>query len=272
MDEKDLKRALGGVEQDIYQDVAQSAAQETGGLLSLIPRVIRASLCGVEKWILNKEYSVKETQKLLEIKLANISPAKIETPESYIAVPAINALSYTFSSDELLDMYANLLATSMLKDSKWEVHPSFVEIIKQLSPDEAKLLKKLSLHQGENEFPLISLGMRRINNNSSIFEGEHYVKVTNFTNIGDDICEKPDKIMIYIDNLSRLQLIEIVDDESVSGFDYLAIENHNFVNAYKDNHKLYEDFEWEIKSYMFKITQLGLDFIKVCVSGQFIKW
>ena len=262
---------LSEVGKEACKDLVKPVAQESGGLLSLIPRAIRASLSGVEKWILNKEYSVKETQKLLEIKLANVSPEKIEAPEAYIAVPVINSLSYTFASDVLLNMYANLLATSMIKDSKWEVHPSFVEIIKQLSPDEAKLLLKLSKHSGENEFPLISLGMRKNTENPHSFLSEHYIKINNFSNIGDDVCERPNKIMTYIDNLARLQLIEIVDDESVSDFDYDPLINHETIDNYKTNNKVYDGFDWEIKQYMFKITQLGFDFIDLCVAGNKIR-
>lgn len=271
MGDKDFKEIISEAGKEVYEDAVQPTARETGKLISLVPRAIRACLSGVEKWILNKEYSVQETQRLLEIKLASISSDRIEEPEAYIAVPTINALSYTFSSDELLDMYANLLATSMIKDQKWEVHPSFIEIIKQLSPDEAKFLKKLSSHQGENEFPLISLGMRRIVTDEKEYEDEHYIKLNNFTNLADDVCERPAKIMMYIDNLLRLQLIEIVDDEVVSDYDYQPILDHKFIETYKTNNQLYESFEWETKCYMFKISQLGLDFINVCVVGSKIR-
>ena len=59
------------------------------------------------------------------------------------------------NSEELRNMYANLLAASMLKDEKENAHPSFVEIIKQLSPDEAKLLKKIS--ESGDAYPLIDV-------------------------------------------------------------------------------------------------------------------
>lgn len=115
----------------------------------------------LEKWILNREYTLKETEKILESKLDGIDPSQIEEPEAYVAVPAINAISYSYQSDVLLNMYANLLASSMLKDRKWKVHPSYVEIIKQLLPDEAKLLMHIANNTGENEYPLISLSMEK---------------------------------------------------------------------------------------------------------------
>ena len=51
------------------------------------------------------------------------NPEKIVEPEPYVAVPAIQAISYAMNSDELRNLYANLLAKSMIKDTKDTVHP-----------------------------------------------------------------------------------------------------------------------------------------------------
>ena len=122
-----------------YDDVAHPAASATGQLVSFIPRTIRVWLGKWEKWIINGEYSIKETEKLLEKKLANIAEDKITEPESYVAVPAIQQLSYSLDSEELREMYANLLASSMNIDTKTSVHPAFVEIMTYLDETEAKL-------------------------------------------------------------------------------------------------------------------------------------
>lgn len=260
------KETLNAVAKDLYSDLAKPVAKETGKLISLIPRAIKASLLPVEKWILNREYSLKEAKKLLENKLSNVSPERITVPEAYIAVPAINALSYSSGSIDLIDLYANLLATSMIEDNKWDVHPSFVEIIKQLLPDEAKLLKEIASHEGENEFPLISLEMKKQENNS--FSYERYVKVNNFTNIGDNVCDIPEKTITYIDNLVRLRIIDIHEDESASGYNYTELEKHDFIENFKSSHSVYDGFEWGFKHYMFKVTQFGFDFIDICVLGK----
>lgn len=53
------------------------------------------------------------------------------TPEAYVAVPALQAISYSMNSEELRNMYANLLAKAIDIDEKDKVHPAFVELIKQ---------------------------------------------------------------------------------------------------------------------------------------------
>ena len=93
---------------------------------------------------MHREYNVAETEKLLSQKLKNVDPNKIVQPEPYVAVPALQAISYSMNNDELRNLYANLLSKSMNIDTKDSVHPSFVEIIKQLSPFDAILLKKIA--------------------------------------------------------------------------------------------------------------------------------
>lgn len=261
LNDGDYKKVVAKTAKEIYEDGAKDTVQETGKVISLLPRLIHASLSKVEKWILNKEYTIKETQKLLEYKLANFDPSKIEPPEAYVAVPAINALSYTYNCNELLDMYANLLASSMIKEKKWDVHPSYVEIIKQLSPDEAKLLKHIASQKCENEFPLINIVMEKEMKDHT----EEYIVVKNYSDIGIGVCDLPENISRYIDNLARLNLIEIRELSKTSNFDYSKIENSNYVNEFKSKTKLKDGFYWSFDEFMFMITSFGKSFISICV-------
>ena len=82
------------------------------------------------------------TEKLLEQKLANMKPEDIVDPEMYVAVPALQALSCAIDSEELRELYANLLAKAM--NTKDNVHPGLVETIKQMSPYDAAYFKLLT--------------------------------------------------------------------------------------------------------------------------------
>ena len=162
------------IAKDAYDDVGKPVMKPTGELVSLIPRAIKAALYPLEKWVLQKEYNVAETKRLLEEKLQNTPPELIESPEPHIAVPAMQYISYCMDNEELREMYANLLANSMNKVIKNGVHPGFVEIIKQLSPDEAKILKYINSHK---TIPTITL--RYEDDNGS---GIDIIK--NFSNVG----------------------------------------------------------------------------------------
>lgn len=263
MDMKSVEELANGIGEavktipELYHDGMQPTVQETGKALALIPKTINAALSGLQQWIAHREYNVEETKKLLAIKLEKVDADKIVPPEPYIAVPAIQALSYSMNSDDLRSMYANLLATSMTADKKWNVHPSFIEVIKQLSPDEAKILKSLT----KDSYPIIDLML--VNPN-----GYFDVIVRNYTDVADEICEYPNKIFSYLDNLKRLELIEIPVGLSIANESaYKLLEEHPEIKKIQNsfNSKLDKDIKWEFKRKCFQLTQYGRDFVDVSV-------
>ena len=164
MNEKDMNdiavEVAKEIAKDVYADVVKPVAKPTGEILGLIPRAIKVALSPLERWILQGEYNIAEIQRLLEEKLKNTSPDLIEVPAAHIAIPAMQYISYCMDNEELRNMYANLLATSMNKDVKDDAHPAYVEIIKQLCPDEAKILKYMYAH---NTIPIIEIKFVLIN-------------------------------------------------------------------------------------------------------------
>lgn len=190
----------------VYDDGLKKPVQQTGEVLSLIPRAIKAALEPFERLILYREYSIAVTEKMLEEKLADTDPEEIVSPEPYVAVPAINAVAYCSDSDELRNLYANLIARSMLKTEKDKVHPAFVEIIKQLSPTDAIVLKFLYEKSGLFS-PVVHLQWYNPKNRTHI-------------NIMKNICNIDaydyQTTSMSIENLQRLSLIEISTDEKFS--------------------------------------------------------
>lgn len=204
----------------LYEDLAQPAVQETGKFIARIPTAINAALSGIDCWIEGRNYRIKETKKLLEKKLENVDPDKIVPPDSYVAIPALEAISNSMDSEELRNMYANLLANAMNIDTKDSVHPSFVEIIKQLSPLDAQVIKYVR----DNAFKLATITFR--------FQRDNLTPNLGFTNgsigfevVSNAICIPLDEmpyhyIQMSLDNLLRLGLIHIdyskyLDDQTL---------------------------------------------------------
>ena len=94
-----------GISDTIKLVTDTKTVQEIDNTASLLVRTIHAVLSPLEKWVMQKEYNMQETKKLLEIKLQNIPIENIITPPSYIAVPALQAISYWMYNDELREMY-----------------------------------------------------------------------------------------------------------------------------------------------------------------------
>lgn len=255
MDLNDTKPLIDVVPR-LYEDGAKPVVLETGKTLSLIPRTINAVLAPLRTWIARKEYNVAETEKLLAIKLDKVGADHIVSPEPYVAVPAIQAISYAMNSKELRNLYANLLAKSMTDTQKDRVHPAFVEIIKQITPDEAKLLKTFV---NKGAYPLIDIRV--------ITEGDGTFRtfIHNFTTIVEGICEDCNAFAKYIDNLSRLKIIEIPEDLCLAIDDaYIPLETHPEVIKTLQK-PLPEGERWEIHRKQFKITAFGKEFIDICV-------
>lgn len=240
----------------VYDDIAHPTANAVGQLVSFVPRTIKVWLGKWEKWILNGEYAIAETEKLLAEKLKNVPEENIVEPEPYVAVPAIQQLSYSIDNPDLREMYANLLAASMNTDTKWSVHPGFVDIIRQLTPDEAKLLKYLSKHTHQ---PVIDV-RQKLANNVGYLE-----LVRRFTNIAEEVCDNPDGIYSYLDNLERLKLIEFHVGVYLTKSElYAPLENHPSIQRLMAK-PLSEGDKMEIKKGKFDVSAFGNEFIKICL-------
>lgn len=253
------KNTLADLAKMVYEDAAQPTMKAVGNIIALIPQAIDIALEKPRLWVAERQYNFERTKDLLAKKLKGASPENIVPPENYVAVPALQQISYCFDSDELRDMYANLLATSMQKDKRWNVHPAFVDIIKQLTPDEAKLLKALPKTTTEL-LPIIDVKAKLRD------KDEFYTIYMNYSNIADKICEYPQKICTYLNNLERLKLIEL--DKSI------FITNESFYDRLKQNpfikemtsKPLPDNSDYDYQKGVLRLTSFGLDFIETCIS------
>lgn len=240
---------------EVYDDGLKTVTKESGKILALIPQTINAALAPLRQWIAQKEYNVAETEKLLAQKLEKVEYEKIISPESYVAVPAIQAIAYSMNSEELRNLYANLLAKSMYIETKELVHPSFVEIIKQISPLDALIFKKIM----EREInPMVNLRMENE-------KGEFRTIITNVTDI--DIASQ-ELVGVSIDNLAKQNLIAIpADDYYAKERLYDVIIQSDFYKSQKNlNSKTADGFEFTYSKKMINKTNLGKMFYKICVA------
>jgi len=239
---------------NIYNDGLKDSVTETSKVVSLVPRAINAALSGLRIWILKREFNVKETEKLLEEKLANVSEEKIIPPDPYVAVPAFQAISYSMDSEELRNMYANLLSKAMNKDTKKDVHPAFTEIIKQMSPIDAQILKKVF---NSKSIPLIDVIDKHTEN------GSYIPLISNLTNIFD---YDNVTVSVSLNNLIRLGLAEIPAGEFFPNeIIYDTITSHLAFIEFKKKHKSPQNYKIDISQKLLSITALGFKFCEICI-------
>lgn len=255
-----LDKTAGGIGEavktvpELYQDVLQPTVQETGKFVARIPRAINAAFSSLDKWILNKEYSIEETKKLLAKKLENIADDKIVEPEPYVAVPAIQAISYSMNSEELRNLYANLLAKSMNIDTKDSVHPAFVEIIRQFSPVDA-LVFKIIMEREIN--PLIDL----------VYRNDQNELLSIISNVSDIKVAPIETICMSIDNLVKQSLISIPMNNYYANqylYDKLLCTDY-YLTQRQQHPDTADGFKFTYLKRQINKTNLGLSFYKVCI-------
>lgn len=74
-------------------------------------------------------------------RLEKIPEEKRVPPDPRIALPAVRAMTEAVEDDEIREMFLSLLESAMHNDRKASIHPSFVELIKEMTKDDAVVLK-----------------------------------------------------------------------------------------------------------------------------------
>jgi Abortive infection alpha len=225
---KDTADAVRGIVEavPIYEDLLQPATQELGKGLHTLSKLVNIALAPVSGLVWGYDKIAEYMQVSMEEKLKDTPKEDIITPDPSIAVPTVETLRYTAHNEELRDMFSNLLATAMDRTKAAKAHPSFVEIIRQISPDEAKILKVLD---GKSPSPLVKLRLYDPNTN-------HFAEpLINFSALPYEVvCSNPELGPSYMENITRLGLTNIsYSTYSVNPNAYDSIYSHHIINEWK---------------------------------------
>jgi hypothetical protein len=192
--------------------------------------------------------------------LRGVPGDRIQTPDPNIAGPALEALRFAGPQENLRELYANLLATAMDRDTARRAHPAFVEVIKQLAPDEARILSWIGRTGGRQPMPLISISQGAKDTPSRKMVRPH------FSMLGEHAgCEHVELTASYVVNLCRLGVTEIpVNFAYANVAVYAPLEAHPTVVA------LMTLIEGEggavvIDRETLRLTTFGNQFLDACV-------
>ncbi|WP_209332853.1 DUF4393 domain-containing protein [Lunatimonas salinarum] len=201
---------------EVYKDIAKPAAKEIGDVAG---RTVKALLSPVRGMLWGWELIEKMVEEGVKKRFEKIPEERRKSPSPEIAVPLMQALSYTAQNETLREMYLNLLANSMDTSKDKDVHPSFVEIIKQMNSLDAKVFDKLSMETGY---------IKVINPHISIKgQGKNFIDATPEWFIGwkihgHDIFEISSSLI----RLSKFGLIELMYDRTAGKDVYNTLKTH----------------------------------------------
>lgn len=243
----------------VYQDAVQPAAKEIGKALVTTARAVNVALAPIKGLVWGYEQLEQFLASRVAQKLRNTPEEEIVTPPPYVAGPALEALRFAGHDNTLRELYANLLASSMDAATAQMAHPGFVEILKQLSPDEARLLQLMQLPV---PFPIISVRNESKEQNKGGVDA-----LVHFSLLGQQAgCQYINLIPSYLSNFVRLGIIEIptfftYTDEKL----YEPLEKHPTVTVIKAQIESNQTRKAVINREGARITPLGRQFINACV-------
>ncbi|MFA9459774.1 DUF4393 domain-containing protein [Thiohalorhabdus methylotrophus] len=242
-----------------YQDSLKPAVQELGKSLETLTKAVNAALSPVGALVWGYEQCQDFINQKVAEKLSRTDERNITTPAPNVAGPVLEALRYSGYQEDLQDLFANLLANAMDAEEMRNAHPAFVEVLKSMTSDEAKIMKIF----GENLnrfYPVIDLKL--IDNNEKGFKYLY----RNLSTAGDRAgCECPDLTPSYLNNLQRMGLMEINSGEVNRKEVYKNIEKKSLVEELFNYYENSEDYDVEIDRKSVILSEFGKQFALACV-------
>jgi len=258
---RDAADAVKGIVEavPVYQDVVQPAAKELGNALQTVARSIHIALAPVSMLVWGYDQIRDYLNKSLSEKLKDVPTERIIAPNPTIAGPTVEALRFAAHDTSLRELYSNLLATAMDAETAQKAHPAFVDVIRHLAPDEARIVQLLA---SGHIYPLMTL--------SATFAGSPKMAIykQHVSLIAEDAgCEHPDLILSYLDNLRRLGLVDIHSGSLFQLDSTLKImqdlENHEKIREFIE---MYKDSNLEVIRESIVLSSLGRQFCDACVT------
>lgn len=187
-------------------------------------------------------YFEKNFQSDLSAKAAPIPIECIVEPKASIAGPAIQGLAFSHEEPNLKEMYLSLLANAMDSRNAPDVHPAFVEIIKQLNSEEARLLPGI-LHSTN---PIAIVEIRKIETSKpgwSVLQ----THVLNLRDQGSNVPVEDPRMAAKVDNWVRLGLVGV-------DYDTAAIDSEKNPYDWVEKRPEYQRFLQQIQLDNVKVT------------------
>ena len=186
--------------------------------------------------------------------ISEIPEDKRIEPSLQITAQALENSKYCIEEQELRNMFTSLISNSINADFTKYIHPSFAEIIKQMSVLDAKILKKFKTAPPTG-IPICNYNASEPGKTEFIVLLENvFLELPEFSL---DICSTS------ISSLERLGLIQIPSDQYLKPLEqYDTFKSYPLFKKLKENNP---DKEISIEKRVAMLTPLGQSFIKVCV-------
>lgn len=175
-----------------------------GKLLDPIADPLGKGIGGVASFIMNpfmklgiiNKYNMDNFERKIMEKNNNIPPENRDTTKQGLALKAVEDSIYQLDSDDLQDMFSNLIAASLDNRKNADLHPSFSTILKDFSPKDAILFKEMYKYPA---IPSVTVRIESSKKSSGVNIKENILLVN-----GLEVVEP-----VALNNLTRFGLVQI---------------------------------------------------------------
>ncbi len=242
---------------EIYGDAAKPGVRQVGKALETVLGFGNTVLWPVtwanERSRIYLEKNLEEYRKKLE----SVPVDRISEVPPEIGVPIAEKIAYV-RDERLADLYISLLAKASCVDTIEQAHPSFVNVINNLSPDEAQLLEFFI------DYDLIFLNAKWVDLKTGTFRFAGQLLLHSDRLIG---LAFPGNIGAYLSNLSGLGLVSIHHDrlsaDTAPHSDYSALEAH-YRSVIPPTNPDYPDRTLKFEKGVICRTEFGFQFTRAC--------
>lgn len=124
---------------EAYRDVAKPALEELGKIGGDLAKTARLAMAPFQYTAMLQQ----RLERYFSRSVAMVPEDRRITPKESTVMRIADGLKYEDDSSTIAELYVQLLARAIDGERVGEAHPAFVEIISQLTPDEALFIDKL---------------------------------------------------------------------------------------------------------------------------------
>ena len=250
----DVPESLDNAVKNLTDVPAKNVGQTFGDLWYLVFGPISHA---ADKKRMKYSFDLEQYHSQLTQSIDCIPEDKRIDPSIQVTAQALENSKYCVSSDVLRSMFVNLISGSMNVDTHALAHPAFPEILKQLSTDDALLLKDIYL-SGESMFPIAKIGVNSDNGGYTDFYENIFVP--------NSLDFSYAKCSLCLSSLERANLVSINYNSWINPDS--AYDTLRQTPEYLQVQEISSSFQQSVPHFskgVLQLTAMGRAFCSICI-------
>jgi hypothetical protein len=259
--EKEIAKKAAELTKEVAGDILHPMSKSISENLGLMVDGVMGWLgCWGEKQKIKQKIYIEEFKKEISLKISEIPQEYLIEPAVSIAGPVIETSKYYYEETHYREMFSNLLASACDKRYIHAIHPSFIEILKQFAPLDAKLLSMFKYH---GSYPLADVQAN--NEDGSITPFIH--SLFDFKDRQNEFSsEEYNNLTSSLVNLIRLGILNKNRDIIELGYNYDLLKNDFMYQYYNIGKGKLNNLS--INRARIELTELGRKFMSCCLPNK----